>query len=123
MDPQILQEILLQQQIANTNGSFAKIKKSYSSKKPLRPQTAKVSQSYGKFIKQQKSQKLGNQSDRGKPSISQSKRRHSKKAKKAAATIQHEETNFLVADQQQMPVFNEEYLNQLNEEQLQELLL
>jgi hypothetical protein len=98
MDPQILQEILMQQQNVNANGSLAKIKKSSSSKKPIRPQTAKASQSYGKFIKQQKSQKLGNQSDRGKPSISQSKRRHSKKAKKAASTIQPEETNFIAPD-------------------------
>jgi hypothetical protein len=43
MDPQILQEILLQQQSAVANGSLAKIKKSSSGKKPIRPQTAKAS--------------------------------------------------------------------------------
>jgi hypothetical protein len=41
----------MQQQNVNANGSLAKIKKSSSSKKPIRPQTAKASLSYGKFIK------------------------------------------------------------------------
>jgi len=43
---------------------------------------------------------MGNQSDRGKPSISQSKLRHTKKAKKATATIQPEEKNFPAPEQQ-----------------------
>ena len=63
----------------------------------------------------------GQQSERGRPTISQSKRRRSKKAKKTINTIQPPEDVNQQA-QADIPIFNEEYLNQLNEEQLQELL-
>jgi hypothetical protein len=83
-----------------------------------RPQTAKP-QTYGKFIQQQaQTSKMsgvnGQVSERGRPSIKQSKRRRSKKAKKPTGEEQ--------VQQPEMPIFNEEYLKQLNENQLEELL-
>lgn len=103
-----------------------KVKKTVTRK--ARPQTAKAPTTYGKYIQQHQSSKMGQSnagqtSERGRPSISQSKRRRSKKAKKPAQTIQPPEQQMSpTGAQADIPIFNEEYLNQLNEEQLQELL-
>lgn len=65
---------------------MVKVKKT-AAKKPARPQTAKPVTTYGKYIQQQQyqSSKMTGQSqmsERGRPSINQSKRRRSKKPKK-----------------------------------------
>ncbi len=92
---------------------IAQASKQKKVKKPTqqsRPGTAKAkpSNNYGKFIQQHE---RGRQSNR--PGTAKPKRDTNKKL------VQSEQDN---NNPEAMPVFNEEFLNQLSEEQLQELL-
>ena len=93
---------------------IAQASKQKKVKKPnqqSRPGTAKAkpSNNYGKFIQLQ--HERGRQSNR--PGTAKPKRETNKKAAQSEQDDNNPET---------MPVFNEEFLNQLSEEQLQELL-
>ena len=93
---------------------IAQASKQKKVKKPTqqsRPGTAKTkpSNNYGKFIQQQ--HERGRQSNR--PGTAKPKRDANKKVVQSEQDDNNPET---------MPVFNEEFLNQLSEEQLQELL-